>query len=119
MGTRTRVVVGAGALVLAFGLAGCGGNPVQQAADAVTGALGQVDALAVSTTVTQAVTAVTAYAVTNMQLPATISDTDFVAPEGISVKIVPTGGLSFSILASAGKGAFKGDPSGVASGPSF
>jgi len=113
MGAWKRIVVGGATLALALGAAGCSGNPVQQAADAVTGALEQVDALSVSMAATQAITAVTAYTVSNQRLPATLAEAGFAAPEGVVVKIVPTGGLSFSICASAGDLAFKGENGAV------
>ncbi len=113
MGARKRIIVGAAALALSLGLAGCATNPVQQAADAVTGVLGQVDAFAVSTAATQALAAVTVFAVSNQRLPATLEEAGITPPEGVDVKIVPTGGLSFSVCASAGTLAFKGENGAV------
>lgn len=113
IGVRRRLSVAATAAVLALGVTGCAPDviqdPLRDAADVVTGVLGQVDAVAVQTAAMQAMSSVLAFVVEHQQLPATLAEAGFTVPEGVSVEIVPTGGIGFSVCASSSDHAFKAE----------
>jgi hypothetical protein len=117
-GTTARLVVGASALALAIGLAGCGSNPVQQAGEAVTGVLDQVDEVSVQVAATQAMTAVLTYTLANQHLPASLADAGFAIPDGMAVTLRPAAGTAFSVCASSGDHAFKAENGAVTAVPS-